>query len=66
MQYSVFVCDLNPKEIIFLKEDLGKILNLNEDRLLVINTGKVNKKNNEHVFMIGMQINSERETSIII
>ncbi len=39
VQYSVFVCDLSPKERILLVEALTDILNLGEDRVMIIDAG---------------------------
>jgi CRISPR-associated protein Cas2 len=38
-QYSVFVCDLSPKERVLLEEALTEILNLKEDRVLIVDMG---------------------------
>jgi CRISPR-associated protein Cas2 len=65
VQYSVFVCDLNDKEIILMKEDLGNVLNLAEDRILIINTGSADKSN-EHIFTMGMQLEIQKKASIVI
>ena len=65
VQYSVFMCELNGKEIIYMKDDLGTILNLAEDRLLIINVGPVNV-NKKNVEVIGMSIDTEKEASIVI
>ena len=39
VQYSVFTCSLNESELILMREELEKILNLKEDRVIIINTG---------------------------
>ena len=65
VQYSVFVCDLNEKEIIYLKEDLHKILNLNEDRVLMINSGKADKSNNERIFTMGVPLDKKEQAMVI-
>ena len=38
-QYSVFFCDLSPKERVMLEEALTEILNLKEDRVLIVDLG---------------------------
>ncbi|MCC7106221.1 MAG: CRISPR-associated endonuclease Cas2 [Chloroflexi bacterium] len=39
VQYSVFVCDLAAKERVLLEAALTEILNLKEDRVLIIDLG---------------------------
>ncbi len=65
VQYSVFVCDLNDKEIIFMKEDLGNILNFAEDRILMINVGSVDKSK-QRVYTMGMSLETQKEASVVI
>ena len=65
VQYSVFMCDLNEKEFIIMKEDLGNILNLSEDRILIINVGQVDKSK-KHIFTMGMSFETQNEASIVI
>ena len=65
VQYSVFVCDLNDKEILIMKNDLSNILNLAEDRILMINIGSVDKSN-DRIFTMGMSLETQKEASIVI
>jgi CRISPR-associated protein Cas2 len=39
VQYSVFICDLSPKERVMLEGALTEILNLKEDRVLIVDLG---------------------------
>jgi CRISPR-associated protein Cas2 len=39
IQYSVFQCSLDKRELLHLKADLWEMLNLKEDRLVVIDVG---------------------------
>ena len=41
LQYSVFRCELSSTEKQMMKESLWAILNLNEDRIMLINLGPV-------------------------
>lgn len=66
VQYSVFSCELNAKEKIYMKEDLENILNLGEDSVLIIDIGPVGKNKNPHVSTMGVQKNMEREAAIVI
>lgn len=47
VQYSVFVCDLSPKERVLLEEALTGILNLKEDRVLIVDTGPAEGRGQE-------------------
>ena len=38
-QYSVFICDLSPKERVLLEAALTETLNLKEDRALIVDMG---------------------------
>ena len=38
-QYSVFICDLSTKERVLLEEALVEVLNLKEDRALIVDLG---------------------------
>jgi CRISPR-associated protein Cas2 len=39
LQYSVFLCDLSPKERVLLEAALIEIINLREDRVLIVDAG---------------------------
>ena len=39
LQYSVFICDLSPTERVLLEQALTAILNLKEDRVLIVDVG---------------------------
>jgi len=65
VQYSVFVCKLNGSEIIMLKQDIGEAMNFSEDRLLIINTGAV-EKDTHNVEVIGMSLEKQMEGAIIV
>ena len=65
VQYSVFMCDLNDSEIIIMREELERLLNLSEDRVLIINTGSTDKSGDK-VRTMGMPLNIQREAAIVI
>ena len=65
VQYSVFSCDLNDKEIIYLKEDLGEILNMSEDRVLFINTGNSEKNKNGRITTMGVPIKKKEHVVVV-
>ena len=39
VQYSVFICDLSPKERVLLQATLTQTLNFTEDRVLILDAG---------------------------
>ena len=41
IQYSVFCCQLNQREILRLQEDIKQIIHTDEDQVLFLNAGKV-------------------------
>ena len=47
VQYSVFICDLSDKERVLLEEALTEILNLKEDRVLIVDTGPTEGRGQE-------------------
>ena len=66
MQYSVFVCSLNRSELVMLRTDLEEILNLKEDRAIIINTGSDNVPAGRSVITIGTQIKPDAERVVVI
>ena len=65
VQYSVFVCDLNDKELVILREDLEGLLNLAEDRVLIVDVGPVDTSSGR-ISTIGASLNVKREAAIVI
>lgn len=49
LQYSVFRCELNPLQLHSLKEQLWEILNLDEDRVMVVDLGPVGARGDDCV-----------------
>lgn len=66
VQYSVFLCDLNPKELVLMKKDLTELLNLNEDQVLIIDAGSVNGRGLHCVNTIGEPLSTKKESTIIV
>ena len=59
LQYSVFACDLSRKERVLLEEALTEIINLKEDRVLIIDTGPVHGRGSETLSTLGRQLKPE-------
>ncbi len=53
VQYSVFVCDLSPAARVRLEEALTEILNLKEDRALIVDVGPTEGRGQECFTILG-------------
>jgi CRISPR-associated protein Cas2 len=56
VQYSVFMCDLSKVERQMMRERLTTLLNLREDRVLIIDLGEVGARNAATLEVIGRQL----------
>ena len=65
IQYSVFVCDLSNTELVYMRQDLTSLLNLNADRVLVVDLGPV-ESSDKRVIPMGAPLHAGRESSIVI
>ena len=65
-QYSVFICDLSPKERALLEVALTEILNLKEDRALIVDTGPSEGRGNESFTTLGNALELPRRAAIIV
>jgi CRISPR-associated protein Cas2 len=67
LQYSVFRCELAPMQLQKLKEGLWTILNLAEDRVMVVNLGPVGARGDDCVeFWGNPRIEPPTRTAVII
>lgn len=55
VQYSVFVCDLSPSGRVLLEQALTEILNLKEDRVLIVDAGPTEGRGRECFTTLGRQ-----------
>jgi CRISPR-associated protein Cas2 len=58
VQYSVFLCDLGREELQLLRERLSGVLNLREDRVLIVDLGPAARWRAEVLLVLGRQIES--------
>ena len=65
-QYSVFICDLSPKERVLLEVALTEILNLKEDRALIVDTGPSEGRGRESFTTLGNALELPRRAAIIV
>ena len=65
-QYSVFICDLSPKERALLETALTEILNLREDRVLIVDMGPSEGRGRESFTTMGNARELPRRSAVII
>lgn len=65
-QYSVFICDLSAKERVMLEAALTEILNLKEDRVLIVDAGPVDGRGRECFKMMGKTRELPKRGAIIV
>ena len=65
-QYSVFVCDLSPKERVLLEATLTEILNLKEDRALIVDMGPSEGRGCGSYTVLGNARELPRRTAVIV
>ena len=54
MQYSVFICDLDAIELIWLKEEVGDVMNHGEDSVAFINLGPPEERGSRCFSFLGI------------
>ena len=66
LQYSVFSCDLSRKERVLLEEALMEIINVKEDRVLIVDTGPSEGRAGGALKTLGRQIVPEaRDVTVV-
>ena len=65
-QYSVFICDLSPKERVLLEVALTEILNLMEDRALIVDMGPSEGRGRKSLTTLGNALELPRRTAVVI
>ena len=53
LQYSVFVCDLGDRELLGLKYEAGRVMNLRVDSLVIIDLGELSGRGGECIEFLG-------------
>ena len=66
LQYSVFACDLSRKERVLLEEALMEIINVKEDRVLIIDTGPAEGRGGGALRILGRQILPEARDITVV
>ena len=65
-QYSVFICDLSPKERVLLEEALAEVLNLKEDRALIVDLGPSEGRGSTSLTTLGKARDLPRRAAVIV
>ena len=65
-QYSVFICDLSPKERVLLEEALAEVLNLKEDRALIVDLGPSKGRGSKSLTTLGKARDLPRRAAVIV
>lgn len=65
VQYSVFLCELSRMELVYMRRDLTDLLNLDEDRVLVVDTGPADSEG-RRISTMGAPIKCGREPAVVV
>jgi CRISPR-associated protein Cas2 len=66
VQYSVFVCDLSAKERALLEAALTELLNLEEDRVLILDCGPTEGRAEDCFTLLGKPLSFPSRGPIIV
>ena len=66
VQYSVFICDLSPKERVLLEVALTEVLNLKEDRAMIVDMGPSDGRGSESVKIVGNGRAISRRSVVVV
>ena len=55
MQYSVFICDLDPVEMVLLKQEVASIIHHSEDSVAFVNLGPPTHRGRECFDFMGLR-----------
>jgi len=67
LQYSVFKCDLSAAERVLMVGSLMEILNVKEDRLMIVRLGDISETSDDRVEFLGKPLAPwERQRAVIV
>ncbi len=55
LQYSVFVCDLDSIELVYMQQDLAEIIHNSEDSVLIVDLGPARTRGEECFTFMGVR-----------
>ncbi len=66
LQYSVFICELSSKERAIMLAELGEIINHNEDVIMTVDLGGIDRDIDARISILGVKKEMpDRQTLII-
>ncbi len=66
IQYSVFICDLSSKERVLLEQALTELLNLDEDRAMIVDLGPLEGRGSQSFTTLGKARKLPRRAAVIV
>ena len=66
LQYSVFACDLSSKERVIMEEALTEIMDLKEDRVIIIDIGPAEGRGESVVRTLGRQTKPKQREALVV
>ena len=66
LQYSVFACDLSSKERVIMEEALTEIMDLKEDRVIIIDIGPAEGRGESAVRTLGRQTKPKQREALVV
>lgn len=66
LQYSVFACDLSSKERVIMEEALTELMDLKEDRIIIIDVGPVEGRGGEVMRTLGRQTKPKQREALVV
>ena len=66
LQYSVFACDLSSKERVIMEEALTEIIDLEKDRVIIVDVGPVEGRGADVVRTLGRQTKPRHREALVV
>lgn len=66
LQLSVFRCELNPTELVTLRDKLGRVINHNEDQVLFVDMGPSEGRARHAIQSVGKPYAPPERTAIVV
>jgi len=66
LQYSVFVCELSPKERELMVADLEEVIDHDQDGIMIIDMGSIESERSGQVTFIGQKKSLPEREAVII
>lgn len=66
LQHSVFACDLSSRQQVLMEEALTEIIDLKDDRVIIINIGPAGGRGESGMHTLGRQTRSKQREALVI